>query len=156
MTREEFIVDALKAAQEAQKAGAPIHPGIAAAQAALESGWGKSSLAVKGNNLFGIKAGKTWKGKRTTMSTKEWCKERGWYTIDADFRAYDSWSDCFKDYGEIIAGRSWYQDAAKAAKNNDARGFLDGLASNAKEPGWATDPDYVKNVWMIAKQQGLV
>ena len=156
MTREEFVVAALKAAQEAQKDGAPIHPGIAAAQAALESAWGKSRLAVQGNNLFGIKAGKSWTGKRVTFTTREFDETRGWYTIVADFRAYASWADCFRDYGSIIGRLPWYADAAAAAKKNDARGFLDGLVSRPGEPGWATDPDYAKNVWMIAKQQGLV
>lgn len=33
------------------------------AQAIVESDWGRSELAVKANNLFGIKANSEWTGK---------------------------------------------------------------------------------------------
>ena len=41
------------------------------AQAAIESNWGRSSLSAKYNNYFGIKAGKSWKGKTVNMKTGE-------------------------------------------------------------------------------------
>lgn len=58
MTQEQkkFIerVGALAAA-DMQKSG--VLASLTIAQAILESGWGKSGLTVKGNALFGIKAG---------------------------------------------------------------------------------------------------
>ncbi|WP_349399629.1 glycoside hydrolase family 73 protein, partial [Clostridium perfringens] len=46
-----------------------IFPSITLAQAILESGWGRSGLAIKANNLFGIKADSGWKGKVLEMPT---------------------------------------------------------------------------------------
>ena len=48
-----------------------ILPSITIAQAILESGWGKSQLALHHNNLFGIKADYRWSGAIATMVTKE-------------------------------------------------------------------------------------
>ena len=46
------------AATDMQKSG--VLASLTIAQAILESGWGKSGLTVKGNALFGIKAGTSW------------------------------------------------------------------------------------------------
>jgi peptidoglycan hydrolase FlgJ len=154
MSRSDFVLAAYSAAVEAVKAGAKINPIIAAAQAALESAYGASRLAKEANNLFGIKAGKSWKGAITGRRTREFDPDRGWYEIVADFRSYPTLRDCFKDYGEIIGRLSWYQDAARSCK--DPGLFLRGIEKTASEPGWATDPDYAKKVWNIAKQFGLI
>jgi hypothetical protein len=66
--QEQFIASIAPHAQEIQrKYGVPAS--IAIAQAALESGWGDSA---KGNNLFGIKAGKSWQGATIDMATHEY------------------------------------------------------------------------------------
>lgn len=75
-----------------------ILPSITISQAILESGWGKSELSVKANNLFGIKADKGWDGKSVSMKTGEFYNK----TIVARFRAYDSKSKSLKDYGEFL------------------------------------------------------
>lgn len=46
-----------------------VLPSISAAQAILESNWGRSGLAVKGNNLFGIKG--EYEGQSVLMETSE-------------------------------------------------------------------------------------
>nr|AIA83789.1 glucosaminidase [uncultured Pseudomonas sp.] len=46
-----------------------IDPIFVTAQAALESGWGKSAI---GNNLFGITKGSTWKGAVQLVNTTEY------------------------------------------------------------------------------------
>ncbi|MCY6483953.1 glucosaminidase domain-containing protein [Clostridium aestuarii] len=45
---------------------------ITIAQAVLKSGWGRSSLASKYHNLFGIKAIGNWQGKAVNMKTGEY------------------------------------------------------------------------------------
>jgi transposase len=82
MTQEQkkFIerVGALAAA-DMQKSG--VLASLTIAQAILESGWGKSGLTVKGNALFGIKAGtselhpKSWTRKSTKGVQKSMGKE---------------------------------------------------------------------------------
>lgn len=130
----------------------PINPIIAASQAILESGYGKSLLARKANNLFGIKAGKTWKGLRYTIKTREWDPDKGTYVILADFRAYPNWDECMADYGSIISRLSWYKDAVEG--KDDPYRYLDGILPTAREPGWATDPHYRQKIITIAKRHG--
>ena len=151
MDRQTFIQRALEAARQAREAGAPIVPEIAAAQAALESRYGRSLLARRANNLFGIKAGANWDGETIDLLTREFDPETGWHAVVAHWRKYPSWQACFEDYGRIIARLPWYADAAEAAKRGDARGFLRGLLARPGEPGWATDPDYEEKVLSVAE-----
>ena len=70
MTNAEFIEKVAALAVADWKKTGVILPSVTIAQAILESGWGNSALTVKGNALFGIKAGNSWKGKR--MSCRTW------------------------------------------------------------------------------------
>jgi flagellar protein FlgJ len=149
-----FIVQAFKAAEANAKAGAPINPAIAAAQAALESAYGKSYLARAANNLFGIKAGRKWLGRKISLPTREFDPDRGLISITADFRAYDDWQACFADYAKIIGSLSWYRDAVAA--KDDPIGFIRGLIQRPGEPGWATDPKYLEKVLRICRQWHLI
>lgn len=159
--RADFIKRALAAADAARDGGAPIVAEIAAAQAALESNYGSSRLAIKANNLFGVKAGKTWNGPRVSMPTTE-IQAGMMVTIEAWWRSYSDWTVCFADYGHIIMVRSCYQDAVLAAHAGDALGFLDGLLPKIEadgtvdEPGWSTDPNYRDKVLSEARQWGLL
>ena len=154
--REDFIHRALDAARRARREGALIVPEIAAAQAALESAYGRSRLARQANNLFGIKAGWSWRGEVLELPTREFDPEQGWLETVARWRKYPDWAACFADYGAIIARLPWFADAADAARRNDARGFLRGLLARPGEPGWATDPDYEDKVLAIAEAWGLL
>lgn len=158
MTRREFIRTAHRAAIRARDVHrAPIVPSIAAAQAALESRWGESELALEANNLFGIKAGRSWSGPTHTLPTREFDPDTGWRTVVVAFRAYGDWTECYRDYGDIIATRPWFADARAAAIRGDAEGFLNGLlAQPGREPGWATDPAYKNKVLDIARSYGLL
>lgn len=155
MLQQDFIAMAFKAAEEAVRKGAPINAAIAAAQAALESAYGNSQLCKVANNLFGIKAGKSWKGEVVEFGTSEFDPDRGMYKTRAVFRKYDSWAHCFEDYGKIIGRLSWYKDAVAA--KDDPVGFILGLAAKpGKEPGWATDPRYTEKVLSVAKRFNLI
>ncbi len=161
MTPADFIALAKAAAVTARDLGAPIVPGITAAQAALESRYGESRLA-QSNNLFGIKAGRSWAGSVIELPTIERCNGT-WLEVIARWRVYPSWAACFVDYGRIIARLSWYADAAEAAKRGDARGFLEGLLAKSNgpgaaddEPGWASDPTYREKVLAIAELWELI
>ena len=56
------------AAADMQKTG--ILASLTVAQAILESGWGKSGLTLKANNLFGIKG--AYNGASVSCKTQEW------------------------------------------------------------------------------------
>lgn len=75
-----------------------ILPSITIGQAILESGWGKSQLAMEHNNLFGIKADIRWNGDIATMTTNENYSD----VIEASFRKYDSKAESIEDHGLFL------------------------------------------------------
>ena len=146
MTKSDFIekVGTLAAA-DYPKSG--VLPSLTVAQAILESGWGKSGLTAKANALFGIKAGKSWKGKRVNSKTFEYYDGERVDIVDC-FRAYDSWAESVADHGAFLAGLSRYKavigerDYQKACRAIQAAGY-------------ATAPDYADILISLIDQYKL-
>ncbi|MTK12806.1 MAG: mannosyl-glycoprotein endo-beta-N-acetylglucosamidase [Clostridiaceae bacterium] len=84
-----------------------VLPSVTIAQAILESGWGKSELSTKANNLFGIKADTSWKGKKIKMNTSEYYNQK----IVDEFRVYNSKQESIKDYGEFLKNNKRYKQS---------------------------------------------
>lgn len=150
MDNTRFAKKMLEIATEVAQTGRKINPIIVACQGILESGYGRSLLSKMANNLFGIKAGRSWKGLVYHIKTREFDPDRGWYVISAPFRQYKNWAECFNDYADIIERLSWYKDAAENC--DDPIKFLDGILPTKREPGWATDPRYREKILNIAKR----
>lgn len=83
-----------------------VLPSITIAQAILESGWGKSELAVTHNNLFGIKADSRWNGAIATISTSENYND----SVIANFRKYESINESIEDHGRFLYENSRYTE----------------------------------------------
>jgi flagellar protein FlgJ len=112
------------------------------AQAALETGWGRSlpaDASGNSNNYFGIKAGASWQGARVSAVTQEYAGGSATST-EQPFRAYASAAQSADDYASLIDGGSRY--AAARNTGTDVRAFATAL----KQGGYATDPDYVQKV----------
>ena len=105
-----------------------IPASITLAQGLLESGAGKSELARKSNNHFGIKCGGDWRGK--TVSHDD--DARG-----ECFRAYKHPKDSYEDHSKFLVGRPRYASLFKL-KITDYKGWARGL----KKSGYATNPRY--------------
>ncbi len=141
-TPEEFVAAIWPAAcKAAGELG--VDPKVLVAQAALESGWGRStphlSNGQNSHNLFGIKADGRWEGQRAVVSTLEY--QDGTFVRRRDpFRAYDSFGDSVSDYAHFLRSNPRYQSALEQANNPDA--FLRGLQA----AGYATDPTYAHKV----------
>lgn len=96
-----------------------ICPALIIAQSALETGWGRSTLCLECNNLFGIKATSDWKGETFEKDDAE-----SYGTVKSEFRVYNSWEECIKDYiskikksySEVI-GESDYRLASLILRN---------------------------------------
>ncbi|MFV0484824.1 MAG: Holliday junction resolvase RuvX [Candidatus Saccharimonadales bacterium] len=119
------------------------------AQSILESSWGKSKLAYKYFNFFGIKYVNMPTGSAVAptggvnMATWEEYEPGVSTTISADFAAWDSTSKGFSAYAAWIKAQSRY----KAALNypNDPIKYIEEL----KKGGYATDSNYVATLTSI-------
>ncbi len=108
------------------------------AQAALETGWGRSEPKLAdgrpSHNLFGIKAGRSWSGTATEAVTTEYVGGVAQRQVEK-FRAYDSYAESFRDYANLLLTSPRYAGVVGA---QDAAGFARGL----QKAGFATDPAY--------------
>jgi flagellar protein FlgJ len=117
-----------------------VSPKVLLAQAAIETGWGRS---VVGNNLFGIKAGSSWNGQKIDAATHEYQNGELVQITDA-FRAYPSAEASVQDFVSLVAGSPRYRGALGAGEN--AAAYAQGLLAG----GWATDIDYAHKLQTVA------
>lgn len=117
------------------------------AQAINESGWGKSTLAKKYHNHFGMKCGSNWTGKSVNLSTKEEYSAGTLTTISANFRVYDSDEEGVIGYFEFLQ-YSRYSNLKGVTSYTTYCNLL-------KEDGWATSSSYASNLIKIVEKYGL-
>ena len=147
MTNNEFIEQIAKCVKKyAYLYGIEVHSPIIA-QAILESGWGKSSLASKYHNYFGLKCGSSWKGKSVNMATKEEYKVGTLTNIRDNFRVYDSMEAGIKGYFDFI-NTSRYANL-KGVKSPEE------YVRRIKADGYATSSKYVDNVMRVIRDNRL-
>jgi hypothetical protein len=114
-----------------------VTPKALVAQAALETGWGRSAID---HNLFNIKADASWKGPSIVVPTREVIDGQS-VMIDAPFRVYDSYEASIEDHFVFLWGNTRYAAAGVFNPPSDAA-FFQAL----KNAGYATDPDYVASL----------
>lgn len=129
------------AAEAARGTGIPAQ--FLLGHAALESGWGQRQIAAADGspsyNLFGIKAGTSWKGATVEVPTTEYVNGVAQKTT-ARFRAYGSYAEAFRDYADTLRGNGRYNGLF--TDGLDASGFARGL----QQAGYATDPMYASKL----------
>lgn len=113
------------AVREMYRSGVPAS--ITLAQGLLESRYGQSDLAVKGNNHFGIKC-HDWTGKKMYHDDDR----RG-----ECFRVYGTADESFSDHSDFLR----YRDRYKSLFNNEVTDYK-AWAHGLKKAGYATDPAY--------------
>ncbi len=118
-----------------------IPASITLAQGILESGDGKSQLAARSNNHFGIKCHSDWKGAtvRHDDDRKGEC-----------FRAYDDASQSFEDHSTFLK-KTRYAGLFEL-DITDYKGWAKGL----KKCGYATNPKYDRLLIELIEQNDLV
>lgn len=117
-----------------------VSPKILLAQAAIETGWGRS---VVGNNLFGIKAGPSWSGGKVEAATHEYQDGELIGIVDA-FRSYPNAEASVADFVSLVSNNPRYRAALGAG--DDVAAYAHGLLSG----GWATDIDYAHKLQAVA------
>tara|TARA_R110000737_G_scaffold105695_1_gene138664 strand:+ start:28 stop:2418 length:2391 start_codon:yes stop_codon:yes gene_type:complete len=121
--------------QYAKDAGLQF-PEAVAAQASLESGHGKSDLAIYQNNVLGIKPDDSSQASES-YDTLEYINGEP-VVINDLFRTFDSQEDSFAGYKDKI-DKPRYEDAKGSGTPEDYLMAID-------EAGYATDPDYAEKV----------
>ncbi|HAZ1198764.1 TPA: glycoside hydrolase family 73 protein [Enterococcus faecium] len=148
-SHQQFIERLVPHAQELQD-GYGVLPSIILGQAILESNWGKSTLASKYNNLFGIKA--YGDQKKVSLETKEFVNEE-WITIQGDFKVYDSWEQSMDDHTQLfVQGVDW--NPALYEKVNTATNYQE-AAQALQDAGYATDPGYAQKIIQVIETYQL-
>ena len=127
------------AISEMERTGVPAS--ITLAQGLLESGAGRSTLATKAHNHFGIKCHKAWRGDKV------------YHDDDAPqecFRSYNKDEDSFRDHSDFLR----YYDRYKFLFDlelTDYKGWCYGL----KQAGYATDPAYATKLIALIEEYDL-
>lgn len=135
--RQKFIDTLMPAAIEASRRTG-VDPRIIVAQAAQETGWGRSA---PGNNYFGIKSHGQSGGQ--TFTTHEVINGKR-VKIQDSFRSFASPEDSVAGYADFITRNQRYTGF------RNAQG-LDAQLSALQASGYATDPNYSNAVGAIAR-----
>ena len=128
------------AISEMKRTGIPAS--ITLAQGMVESDYGRSSLARRANNHFGIKCHDDWKGPVVNEND------------DSDnecFRKYSSAENSFYDHSDFLKTRPRYNFLFDIA-TSDYKAWAYGL----KKSGYATNPDYANMIIKSIEDNNLM
>jgi flagellar protein FlgJ len=141
---ESFVASMSPYAEKAARA-LGVDSSLLLAQAALETGWGskmvKNSLG-NSNNLFNIKADRSWKGDKVATQTLEFHGKTA-VKEQASFRSYANFEESFNDYVKFLNENPRYQTALQ--HQGSSENFIKGIHS----AGYATDPNYADKVLRV-------
>ena len=122
-----------------------IPPSIILAQAALESGWGRSRLAKHHHNLFGIKASEHQDSAK--FNTLEF-GPKGAHIVSARFRTFNTDRESILNHGVLLSTDHRYESTRTVGHN--WRSFLAELA-----PTYASDPAYATHITQLIERYDL-
>ncbi|AXY24896.1 hypothetical protein CL176_02025 [Suicoccus acidiformans] len=147
MNKQEFISTV---AELAVKYPSPFFNSVTIAQAIHETGWGTSDLAIKANNLFGIKASAPWTGPVFNKDSME--ERKGVKRFEnSDFRKYSSWEESVKDHATFLESteyrKEYYSRVINAASAVVQAERLTGT--------YATDSEYGKKLLRYMDEYNL-
>ncbi len=144
VTPNDFVNRVWPSAVEASRSTG-IPPQFLVAQAALETGWGKSEIrkadGSSSYNLFGVKAGKSWQGESAQASTTEYIGGSATQSVER-FRAYSSYEESFKDYANLLRNNPRFSAVIGSQDGTE-------FAKRLQQAGYATDPAYADKLARI-------
>lgn len=138
---QEIYIDKYSALAVAEMYRSGVPASITLAQGLLESGNGRSELALKSNNHFGIKCHNNWTGGRV------------YHDDDAKgecFRKYNHPYESYRDHSDFLRYRDRYKFLFDY-KVTDYKSWAYGL----KKAGYATDPAYPKKLIKLIEDYDL-
>lgn len=135
---------------------------VSMAQFLLESAYGKSELAQKANNCFGMKkslSGNTWANSAWdgasvyAKETKEQHADGTYTTITAEFRKYACIEDSIADHSAYLVGAKKGTELRYAGLKGETDYKI--AAQIIKDGGYATSLTYVEKLCGLIEQLGL-
>lgn len=148
---QDFVERFWPHAREAGRATG-VAPRFILAQAALESGWGGAEIrnadGSASHNLFGLKAGRDWRGPVAEARTTEFVNGEPQPAVER-FRSYASYAEAFADYAALLRSQPRY--AAALQGGQDATAFAESL----QRGGYATDPMYADKLVRVIHSVAL-
>lgn len=127
------------AVEEMYRSGVPAS--ITLAQGLLESRYGLSELAVKGNNHFGIKCHNAWQGGKMYHDDDK---------AGECFRMYRSPEESFRDHSDFLR----YRDRYKFLFDLEVTDY-EAWAHGLRKAGYATDPAYPSKLIRLIEEYSL-
>jgi len=118
-----------------------IPASITLAQGILESRSGRSKLALRSNNHFGVKCHSDWNGERVYYDDDE---------KNECFRKYSHPIGSFQDHSQFLKKGERYASLFNLRKDN-----YEGWAKGLKKAGYATDPHYPNKLIKIIENYHL-
>jgi len=149
MLRGKFIKSLVPHAQKLNKKF-EIYTSIIISQAILESDYGRSDLARKYHNLFGVK--EFGNSPAVELKTKEY-RNGHWVEVSDKFKIYSSFEASMDGLIDLfVNGVDWnrnlYQDVLHAKNYQSA-------SLSLQNAGYATDPNYASKLIAIIEENNL-
>ena len=148
MNKEEYLKMVAPVIVNVAKEKGYKYPSAIIAQSIIESAWGKSQLANKYFNYFGMKCGSHWSGKSVNLFTKEEYTAGTLTAIKDNFRVFDNLESGIRGYFDFISS-SRYSELKTATSSKN---YLELI----KKAGYATSSKYVENVYRIVTDNNLL
>ncbi|MFZ7198474.1 glycoside hydrolase family 73 protein [Avibacterium avium] len=149
MATQEQKAKFMEVFQAAQQAGIP-HPEVVAAQWAAESGWGEKVTGK--HNYWGVKAGNG-DPNNNEKGTVSWTHENingQNVKVKQKFRDYNSLAEALADRAAFTKRGGRYEKAGYFDATSPAE-----AAIALQKGGYATDPNYAKNLIDVMKSAGI-
>lgn len=147
MSKQKFIKDV---AGLVIKYPSPVFNSVRIAQACLESDYGRSELATKAHNYFGIKTSSPWTGDRYDKPSYEYINGIK-KLITSPFRKYGSLEQSVKDHASFFGSteyrKNYYRNVIHAKTIRDQVNALQGT--------YATDINYAEKLMRLINEHNL-
>ena len=125
-----------------------IPASIKLAQALVESDAGRSVLALRANNHFGIKCKSWWTGGEYYYADDD--RDTSGRLTTSCFRIYDSAEESFNDHSEFLRSSSRYASLFLTARS-DYKAWARGLQTC----GYASSPQYANRLIQVIEKYRL-